>query len=378
MTQEAFDTRWQRPVAVAADVRRRYGPLASFLNAVYLRPAIAPADNPWGEKARPIFPERCTVPSSYARAFVRNRGPMPAPSSYQPAGPEVEARLLQAVAGWLPTQGVYRFDPRYADSLAAQPLRGEIPLPLLRQLPDRCIYVEAPPLHFNNVTLRGAFAYFDAVTRFEYDAEHESLSQERLVVMLDLGRTWQPLVVDIATEGVTFLEAFNEGVTSFEADLRQAGATEAAIARDVEDFSGKYRTFGVPILAMILSICHQTHLQREAACLTSRRWPARQVFTATTLEFASTFQPVIWTVGAHAGAERPPRPGSLGGQAPAGRQNAPGPTGGSWVGLRASNAAIQPTRAAPPRTAPPAQPTPQHPPDSIDMVESQWPVSQMP
>lgn len=61
-----------------------------------------------------------------------------------------DADMLAAVLPWSKTQHVYRFDYDFARELVDTPLGEALPMELLLQLPDWCVYVEAtgviPPL----------------------------------------------------------------------------------------------------------------------------------------------------------------------------------------------------------------------------------------
>ena len=74
---------------------------------------------------------------------------------------------LSALGTWRVTQGIYQFDPDLAKALIASPLVGAIPVKILMQLPEWCLYIETPDYCFNGKPLYGFFVHmeFDTNTR---------------------------------------------------------------------------------------------------------------------------------------------------------------------------------------------------------------------
>ena len=62
------------------------------------------------------------------------------------------AAKLTALAAWRMTKGIYRFDPTLMEALIDTPLDGDVPVDVLRRLPEWCIYLELDRLP----TWRGA------------------------------------------------------------------------------------------------------------------------------------------------------------------------------------------------------------------------------
>jgi hypothetical protein len=51
---------------------------------------------------------------------------------------------VQALASWRPTQGIYRLDPDFAMELCRTDNLGELPIEILKQSPEWCVYIEFP------------------------------------------------------------------------------------------------------------------------------------------------------------------------------------------------------------------------------------------
>jgi len=81
------------------------------------------------------WPRYTFAPADLGASVLANDPPSPIPGP----GP-----ILDALAAWRPTQGIYRFHPTLLEALWETPVTGELPVELLRQLPEWCVYVETP------------------------------------------------------------------------------------------------------------------------------------------------------------------------------------------------------------------------------------------
>ena len=62
-------------------------------------------------------------------------------------GAEYWGQMIAAMitfASWRMTQGIYRIDPAVYRALADTPIDGDIPVSVLQQMPEWCIYIETP------------------------------------------------------------------------------------------------------------------------------------------------------------------------------------------------------------------------------------------
>lgn len=83
------------------------------------------------------WPDYVHAPLSVARKIAEE-------SQLQGFGAAAQPHILAALAAWRPTQGIYRFHPSLLDELWKTPVTGELPAELFRNLPEWCVYVEAP------------------------------------------------------------------------------------------------------------------------------------------------------------------------------------------------------------------------------------------
>lgn len=69
------------------------------------------------------------------------------------------ANTFAALGTWRMTQGIYRFDSTLYAELISTPITGEIPIEVLFNLPEWCVYVETPNLKYNELALQGFWAF---------------------------------------------------------------------------------------------------------------------------------------------------------------------------------------------------------------------------
>jgi hypothetical protein len=104
----------------------------------------------------------CPMAAAYAVASGRGAGRV---------SPErgTDIARLAALAAWRPTQGIYRYAPALLDALRSTPVAGDLPVEVLRHLPEWCVYVELARPGEGLGFLHGAWAHleFDANTRHE-------------------------------------------------------------------------------------------------------------------------------------------------------------------------------------------------------------------
>lgn len=87
----------------------------------------------------PSWPDWCWCPLAGAYAIItRGSSTIPTPNDMADVGP------LGALAAWRITQGIYRFDSDLFQALWETPLEDKLPVDVLYQLPEWCIYIEHP------------------------------------------------------------------------------------------------------------------------------------------------------------------------------------------------------------------------------------------
>lgn len=90
------------------------------------------------------WPDFCFVPGNASVSIAEATG-----KSTKPA----DIGMLQMVAAWRQTQGIYRFHPSLLTELLDTELTGDIPAELLKRMPEWCVYIEV-----NKEGLYGFFA----------------------------------------------------------------------------------------------------------------------------------------------------------------------------------------------------------------------------
>lgn len=76
--------------------------------------------------------------------------------------------IIGAMSAWRMSQGIYRFDSDIFESVWNTPVNGEIPIELLFQLPEWCVYIETPGKTIWLDTERPLFGFYAFL---EYDAQ---------------------------------------------------------------------------------------------------------------------------------------------------------------------------------------------------------------
>ncbi|MBA1335865.1 MAG: hypothetical protein HPY66_1683 [Firmicutes bacterium] len=117
-------------------------------------------------KELPFWPEWCFLPLSGAYAIVTAEADAQGVDIHNPEYVWVvnDVGVIGALAAWRVTQGVYRFDPDVYKAVIDTPITGDLPHDVLFNLPEWCIYIEAPGLSYMGADISGFYAYL------EYDA----------------------------------------------------------------------------------------------------------------------------------------------------------------------------------------------------------------
>jgi len=122
--------------------------------------------------------------------------------------PRVGTGSLGALGAWRATQGIYQIDPDLYEELLNTPVTGDIPVEVLRRLPEWCVYVETPGFCLkgsgrieDRIELAGFFAHleYDVNTareelRFSLDQVGVPDHRALIPIMLHLGgNLWEGL-----------------------------------------------------------------------------------------------------------------------------------------------------------------------------------------
>lgn len=68
---------------------------------------------------------------------------------------------LAAIGTWRYCQGIYRFDEDLQAALIDTELTGDLPVEVIRRLPEYCIYVETPGIFFSDLQLHGFWCHLE-------------------------------------------------------------------------------------------------------------------------------------------------------------------------------------------------------------------------
>ena len=182
----------------------------------------------------------------------------------------------QALAGWRMTQGIYRIDPTLYQDLINTRLTGEIPVDVLRHMPEWCVYITTP-----GMTVPSPGGRQKAVVGLWYWLDGEPLE---LRIGIDVGRpppisNMRVPVKGLALEKQAFIQA----------------STKEALSADYND-SG--RAWLSSAISLILFICTQAEeIQSEGG-------PANPQLRKTrrgNIKMFAANGPTIWNVGVRLG-----------------------------------------------------------------------------
>lgn len=140
------------------------------------------------EKENLQWPDWCFLPLDAWLALARYT--MSEPNFHEAAGFELNSEIEQlklgnvfaALGTWRMTQGIYRFDETLYGELINTPVNGKIPVDVLLNLPEWCIFVETPNFAYDDLSLQGFWAFL------EFD-QKEKRKELRFLLLADDGQT---------------------------------------------------------------------------------------------------------------------------------------------------------------------------------------------
>lgn len=155
-----------------------------------------------------------------------------------------DASSLQMLAAWRPTQGIYRFHEALRLALWEMPVEGDIPVEVLRRLPQWAVYVELPDVEMGSLgTVQGFF------TMLEFDPRN--------------GSEWMVLET-VSTTGTssiglplrhTFRESIDGLVASGHRRVQRTHGDE--IAEDVAHSYAQRAQDAMPLWNLVLFLCSE-------------------------------------------------------------------------------------------------------------------------
>ncbi|BCO09295.1 hypothetical protein GF1_16710 [Desulfolithobacter dissulfuricans] len=197
---------------------------------------------------------------------------------------------LSALSAWRMTRSVYRFDPALYASLLETPVSGKLPVEVLFQLPEWCVYIETPGFLWSGEKLAGFFAHL------EYDV---NMHRAELRLLLDLGSaSWDHLIgIPLHLLENSTLE---DAVSSAMQTAREYAAQNNSNLLEAipEDVPQQINSSIEPLISLLLYLC-STNAEISGQGVPGNPKPVKtrrgmKVFPATA--------PRIWDVGVRIGS----------------------------------------------------------------------------
>ncbi len=233
-------------------------------------------------KGLPKWPDWCFLPMAAWYAIVSTANKV----RTLPLHLVGDVSKLAAIGTWRYSQGIYHVDNTLLNELIDSPISGSIPSEVLYRLPEWCLYIETPDLHWLNDKLYGFWVHL------EWDA-NSGRSELRLLldtenaligIPLHIGAWTVTEAVDRAM-AVSKLHGENAGISfPFTPDAVQSIATEIN-----------------PLISVLLYLCSQEPDIDDT--ITPQSFPERPrpKKTKKGWRLFPADKPRVWAVGASLG-----------------------------------------------------------------------------
>lgn len=186
---------------------------------------------------QPDWPDWCWCPQPLSYEVVNIQAP------YDESFLEsiIDASVLNALATWRITKGVYRFDTELFQVLWTTPL-GELPVDVLYHFPEWCLYIDVPnSCTFANSNLYGFF------THLNWDTTRK---RPQLRFLLDTDKGFIPYFFPLTSTSLDECVA-----EAFRQDSLQDTEEKKIFEPALDELVTFTRTNLAPILSVILYIC---------------------------------------------------------------------------------------------------------------------------
>lgn len=227
----------------------------------------------------PDWPHWCYVPVAAAVTWILNKhgqdGMLVAPLS---------PGQLVCFAAWRMTKGIYRFDPALYDALIDTPLAGDIPVQVLEQLPEWCVYIETPGLEYAGETVFGAWVHI------EYDIQSQ---RKELHIELDSDEGLLPIVLHCNAGSV-------EQSIKSSLEQIQRNADKQGVELDTDGMRSHWVAASQVIINLVLYICSEPEFMHKSQIDTPHNPQPKKTKKGWRLFQASGFK--TWDVGVRIGA----------------------------------------------------------------------------
>lgn len=260
------DPKGYSPLDCIAGVSRRFPELFAQLDG--LRAAVHAHGNPWSMPPHWYLPFHTT-----AKALNDLPGQMDRQGRVVRRVPRSTPTLLNTLAAWRLTQGIYRFGGTLFGELCATPVSGALPTDLFTRLPEWTVYVETPGFMWAGSVLDGVFAQAGEI----FDGT------EGLAIVLN-ARADMPMFVLRLDQAS--LEA------AIDVAINGDGGTEPAL-------SAQMRSMLPRLVSLLLYLCSEAPELGDSAALPVRPQPKR---THRGVRMMPARRPVRWDVGMRLGA----------------------------------------------------------------------------
>lgn len=110
------------------------------------------------EMGKGEWPNWCYLPSEYFEELVREQKKKQGALSSALVN---DAVMLQSLATWRVTQGIYRFDADIYERIIATEHQGKLPTQVFFNLSEWCIYIETPNMMIDEKKVYGVFVLLD-------------------------------------------------------------------------------------------------------------------------------------------------------------------------------------------------------------------------
>lgn len=180
------------------------------------------------------WPEWCYFPAYRCLRLLETYSPAVDQAMLNDVG------VVSALAAWRMTKGIYRFDQTVFEDVSKTEVKGKLPIDVFFHLPEWCVYVETPDLHFLGASVKGFFAHLDPGPEF-------GALNMRLVLDTDKGLESIPLT--LLEEGLR--ESISTSLKTARTALRAGPLREDQFANLAQATSGELE----PIFSLLLYLC---------------------------------------------------------------------------------------------------------------------------
>jgi hypothetical protein len=249
--------------------------------------------------------DRASTPLEFARALSAYSPPDLVSRSYPgdivcglPGETPLHVSRLSALSAWRVSQGIYQIDPTVRLAVMETPMDGDIPVDVLKSLPEWCIYIPTPGYHVEKREVLGFFAHL------EHDANDGRAELRMLYDFADMGPFdgLSPEIVHLH-RGMGLEASYQEMLKEMR---RQYAKLNGRISPEYESASqlvmATARERLVPIISLLLYVCSQTAEYRLGGERTnSRPSYAKETKTKKGWRLFPPDRPKIWYVGERLG-----------------------------------------------------------------------------